>query len=153
MIFWPADHALFLSEGPLSVHRLTSLKNISAFARVVLVLSGCSCVSTEAAAQSADGVWARDDGLVRARIAPCGVKICATNTWVNDPAGSEKVGDKLVLTVIEASAGHWTGTAFDPRRNMTFSMDMNIDGARLTTQGCVLGRLVCRSVGWARVSR
>lgn len=104
-------------------------------------------------AQTANGEWARGDGLVRARIAPCGVKLCATNVWVKDPQGSEKVGDQLVMDLHETSAGHWTGSAFDPQRNLTYAMEMTAEGERLTTRGCVLGGLVCRGVTWTRVAR
>lgn len=110
-------------------------------------------------AAAADGIagaqaeWARDDGQVRARIAPCGAAICATNTWVRNPEGDERVGDKLVMTLTPVDSTHWTGTAFDPKRHLTFSMAMSVAGDRLTTHGCVLAGILCRDVGWTRFSR
>jgi uncharacterized protein (DUF2147 family) len=71
-----------------------------------LALIGAALASPVAAA-SADGVWARDDGLVRSCMGPCCAAVCAVNVWVKDPAGSEKVGDRLVMTMKETGAGHW----------------------------------------------
>ena len=42
------------------------------------------------------GVWLRDDGNARVRIAPCGSNICATNVWIKDTSGGEEVGDGVV---------------------------------------------------------
>ncbi len=103
-------------------------------------------------AGSADGDWARDDGLIRSRVAPCGAAVCATNIWAKNPQGDEKVGDKLVMTLNEIDANHWTGSAFDPQRNRTYSMEMSVAGDRMTTRGCIL-RILCRSVGWTRMTR
>jgi len=36
---------------------------------------------------------------------------------------------------------------------VTYSMEMSVEGERMTTRGCVLDGLVCRSVGWSRLSR
>jgi uncharacterized protein (DUF2147 family) len=127
-------------------------RNVARVAGALVVLIRSAPVLA-AAAQSPDGVWARDDGLVRARIGPCGGAVCAVNTWVRDPAGSEKIGDRLVMTMQRSSSGHWSGSAFDPQRNVTYSMEMSVEGERMTTRGCVLDGLVCRSVGWSRLSR
>jgi uncharacterized protein (DUF2147 family) len=115
-------------------------------------VSANSVAANSVAAKSENGVWARDDGLVRARFGPCGDAICAVNIWVRNPEGSEKTGDRIVMSVRETSPDHWTGSAFDPQRDKTFTMDMNVEGARMTTRGCVLGGLVCKSVGWTRLS-
>ena len=104
-------------------------------------------------ADGADGEWSRDDGLVRARIASCGGAVCATNTWVKNPDGDEKIGDKLVLTLTRTDESHWTGSAFDPKRHLDFSMEMRVAGDRLTTRGCVFAGFVCRDVGWTRFNR
>jgi len=89
--------------------------------------------------------------LIRTHIAACGGAICATNTWAKNPRGDEKVGDKLVMTLNETEADHWTGSAFDPQRDRTYAMEMSVAGNRLTTRGCILGGLLCRSVGWTRI--
>lgn len=96
------------------------------------------------------GVWMRGDGNARVRIAPCGNNICATNLWIGDTSGGENVGDRLVLTVSAGPEGTLVGTAFDPQRNLTYSMEMTIKPTQLKTRGCVLGGLLCRSVSWSR---
>ena len=120
---------------------------------VIVALGGVLAVSTTAFAGGADGDWARDDGLIRSHIGVCGGAICATNIWAKNPEGNEKVGDRLVMTLNETATNHWTGSAFDPQRNRTYSMEMNVTGNRMTTRGCVLGGLLCRSVGWTRMTR
>jgi uncharacterized protein (DUF2147 family) len=106
-----------------------------------------------ALAQSICGAWARDDGLVRSRIGPCGTQICATNIWVKNTHGPEKAGDRLEMTLKEQSPGHWSGSAFDPQRDLTYAMTLTVDGRRMSTSGCVLGGVLCRAVGWRLVSR
>jgi uncharacterized protein (DUF2147 family) len=120
-----------------------------------LALAGAALLASAptAQAQSAYGVWARDDGVVRSRIGPCGTQICATNIWVKDPQGAEKVGDRLEMALKEESPDHWSGAAFDPQRDRSYAMTMIVDGQRMTTRGCVFGGLLCRSVGWRLISR
>jgi len=97
------------------------------------------------------GEWERDDGTVRVRIEACGADICATNTWVKDPASAEKVGDVLVMSLKPIDPATLKGTAFDRRRNATYSFEMKVEADRLITKGCVLGGLLCKNVAWRRV--
>lgn len=119
----------------------------------VAALAGLLALCGASGAGNAGGDWARDDGLIRTHIAACGGAICATNTWAKNPHGDEKVGDKLVMALSETEADHWTGSAFDPQRDRTYAMEMSVAGNRLTTRGCILGGLLCRSVGWTRIAR
>lgn len=96
------------------------------------------------------GNWSRDDGQARVGLSTCGPAVCAVNVWVRDPAGSERVGDRLVMKLRPSGAGAWSGTAYDPRRSLTYAMTMTLRGDTLQTKGCVLGGIVCRSVGWKR---
>jgi uncharacterized protein (DUF2147 family) len=97
-----------------------------------------------------NGEWARDDGLVRTRLAPCGAKICAVNTWAKGD-GDEKAGDTFVLTLVATDRDHWTGSAFDRKRNLSYSMDMSIDKGELTTRGCLPGSSLCKTAEWKKV--
>jgi uncharacterized protein (DUF2147 family) len=131
-----------------------SLANVSLAGMPVIALTGILAVSDAYAGQAAaDGEWARDDGVLRTHIAACGRDICAVNSWTKDPQGAEKVGDKLVMTLRETDRNHWTGLAFDPQRNLTYSMELTVAGDRMATRGCVLVGVLCRSVGWIRVKR
>ena len=115
--------------------------------QVALVLASIHA----AMAAAPTGAWEREDGTVRVRIEPCGADICATNTWVKDPAGGEKVGDVLVMSLTPIDPATLKGTAFDRRRNATYSFEMTVEAERLLTKGCVLGGLLCKSVAWRRV--
>lgn len=101
-----------------------------------------------AGATALDGTWMRDDGNARVRIAPCGDKICATNLWIGDSSKGEAPGDKLVMTLSRQPDGSFSGTAYDPKRGWTYSLTITAAAGELNTRGCILGRLICRDVGW-----
>ncbi|TQI74038.1 uncharacterized protein (DUF2147 family) [Bosea sp. AK1] len=113
---------------------------------LVLVLVAISAHS--AAANDLDGTWLRDDGNARVRIAPCGDKICATNLWIGDTSKGEAAGDKLVMTLARQPDGTFSGNAYDPKRDWTYSMTITVTPGTLTTRGCIVGRLICRDVNW-----
>lgn len=102
------------------------------------------------AQQSADpsGVWLRDDGNARVRIAPCGSKMCATNLWIGDTSKGEAVGDRLVMSLQPQSADTLAGTAYDEKRNRTYSITVQVSANALVTRGCILGGILCRDVHW-----
>ena len=118
-----------------------------------LAILGFSFSTTfaHATVESVSGVWQRSDGLAKVRIAPCGKAVCATNTWIKDPSSGEKVGDRLVMNVKPKETGVLKGTAYDPQRKLTYAITINVGPERLTTKGCVLGGLLCKAVGWARL--
>ena len=67
---------------------------------------------TAAQAADMDGVWMRDDGNARVRIAPCGDKTCATNLWIRDRSKGEAPGDQLIMSVKRSSDTEFSGTAY-----------------------------------------
>ncbi len=105
-------------------------------------------------AQATDisGNWARGDGKARVRIAECGKDICATNTWIKPGTAKEQTGDRLVMSINQTADGQYSGTAFDPQRNLTYKISVKVDGDKMTTNGCVLAGLLCRNVGWSRIN-
>ena len=104
-----------------------------------------------AAENSLEGDWSRGDGKAKVRIAPCGSDICAVNTWIRAGVPDEKVGDRLVMTIKPSGPDKWVGKAFDPQRHMTFRMNIEVGDTRMTTHGCVLGGLLCKTMGWTRL--
>jgi uncharacterized protein (DUF2147 family) len=118
-------------------------------ARVLVVLAVFSYAGNAAAADVL-GKWVRQDGTAQITIAPCGQKLCAVNTWVRDPEGSEKVGDTLVLSLQEASPSAFKGEAYDQRRNMTYAMTISLAAGDMRTHGCMLMGLLCKSADWIR---
>lgn len=107
-------------------------------------------VQAQASTDLMTGTWARGDGLAAVQINRCGTAMCAVNTWVSDSASGEKVGDRLVMTVSPKSNGKLSGTAFDPQRNLTYRIDISVASQKMKTRGCVLGGILCKSVGWTK---
>lgn len=98
------------------------------------------------------GTWLRDNGNSRVRIAPCGANFCGTLTWVKDPSGPAKVGQRIFYDMAPAGANAWSGKAFNPEDGKTYSGKLTLSGSTMTTSGCVLGGLICRSVSWSKVN-
>ncbi|ODN71945.1 DUF2147 domain-containing protein [Methylobrevis pamukkalensis] len=118
--------------------------------RTVLLLAAM-LAATPALAASPDGLWARGDGRAKVKIAPCGEKLCAVNTWVNDPSGEEKVGDRLVMDVKPTADNRLDGRAFDPQRDRSYRIIITVAERTMSTEGCVLGGLLCKSIEWTRL--
>ena len=96
------------------------------------------------------GTWMRGDGAARVKMATCGSDICATNIWIKDPVGQkEKVGDRLVFK-IAPKGDAWTGSGYDPQRDLNLSATLKASGDSMQTTGCVLGGIICRSTQWTR---
>jgi uncharacterized protein (DUF2147 family) len=119
-------------------------------------LAALATLSTSSGAAVAEpspfGLWARGDGKARVRIERCGSDLCAVNTWIREGTKGEKAGDRLVMSVAPAGAGRWTGTAFDPQRDMSYRLTMAVRDASMTTRGCVLAGLLCKDMAWTRLS-
>lgn len=98
-----------------------------------------------------DGTWLRKDtGASRVRFAKCGDAVCGTIVWLKDTNGAAKVGQRVFFDMKPDGAGRWAGKAFNPEDGKTYTGKVAIDGKDMTTQGCALGGLVCRSVAWTR---
>lgn len=121
-----------------------------------LVAAVCLLVGASSASASVDtpyGHWARGDGIARVKIETCGANLCAINTWIKPGVTDEKVGDRLVLSLKADNARHWEGEAFDPKRNLRFSMSFEVGDTSMQSRGCVLGGFVCRSASWTRLGQ
>jgi uncharacterized protein (DUF2147 family) len=123
---------------------------IRAFA--ICVAAGAVLQPAQAANEGILGDWARGDGNARVRIAPCGGALCAINTWIRDVESGEHVGDRLVMKV-SGSGSSMSGTAYDPQRKLSYSLQINYAGESMQTRGCVLAGIICKSISWSRVSR
>ena len=97
------------------------------------------------------GTWMRDDGNARVKIEPCGGDLCATNVWIKDTSGGEEVGDRLVMSVKPVDDNTLDGSAYDAKRDMNFKIKIDVSDKSLTTRGCVVGGLLCKSMGWSKV--
>lgn len=135
------------SSMPNRAHEEVRMKHVIA---AVLVLVSGFAGSVQAA--DIEGQWARGDGNAKVRIAPCGSDICATNTWIKPGTPKEKKGDKLVMTIKPGDEGVYSGTAFDPQRNMTYKLTVTVRGDKMTTRGCIVAGLLCKGIEWARIN-
>lgn len=117
---------------------------LTAFATLMLTAAASQ------AQQSADpsGIWLRDDGNARVRIAPCGGNICATNLWIGDTSKGEEAGDRLVMSLQPKSSDTLAGTAYDAKRDRTYSITVQVSENALLTRGCILGGVLCKNVHW-----
>ena len=97
------------------------------------------------------GNWARSDGIAHVTISKCGQDFCAKNIWIKPNWKTEKVGDVLIMKISNKGTGTYLGTAYDPQRNMNFKFKLNIDGNKMTTKGCIMSGLLCKSVAWKRI--
>ncbi|MGL4242007.1 MAG: DUF2147 domain-containing protein [Beijerinckiaceae bacterium] len=120
----------------------------------MLLAAALACGATLASPALADptGTWLRDNGNSRVRFAKCGDSYCGTLVWVKDADSPSKPGQRIFYDMKESGANSWTGKAFNPEDGKTYAGKMTISGASMTTSGCVLGGMVCRSVSWRKVN-
>ncbi len=116
-----------------------------------LALAALAAMTVSAAAGGVNGEWARVDGKGRVRFAPCGAAVCGTISWLKDPKGPGKIGERVFFDMKPSGANAWAGSAFNPEDGKTYSGKMTLSGDALNTAGCVFGGLICKSVDWTRV--
>jgi uncharacterized protein (DUF2147 family) len=125
------------------------MRHAATFAAAVVL-----AVSLPAAPAFADpsGVWLRDNGNARVRIARCGDAFCGTLVWVKDPDSPSKVGQRVFYDMKASGDNAWSGRAFNPEDGKTYAGKLSLSGSTMTTSGCVLGGMICRSVSWRKVN-
>lgn len=96
------------------------------------------------------GLWNRDDGLGGVRIAACGDAYCGDVTWLKNPRGPGHVGQRVLFDLHKTAAATWSGSAFNPANGGTYAGIVTLAGNHLTMRGCVLGGLLCKSLGMRR---
>jgi len=128
-----------------------AIRRAGVLAGALAALSAAS--ASFAAAPAFLGNWARGDGKTHIRVEPCGAEFCGVNTWVRPGHSGEKVGDTLVADLKPAGAERWSGSAFDRRRDRHYTMRVHVADGRMTTDGCILGGMMCQSMNWKRLGR
>jgi uncharacterized protein (DUF2147 family) len=101
--------------------------------------------------RSITGDWGRLDGALHINIAPCGERLCAVSTWTRDSRSDERVGDRMILSLSAREGSTLAGQAFDERRQLTYSLQVSVDHDAMTTRGCLLAGLACRTMSWTRL--
>ena len=119
-------------------------------ARSILIFATLATSSHFALAGDVLGEWARDDGKGKVRFAPCGAAICGSITWLKEPSPNAKVGQRVFFDMKPTGGDAWAGTAYNPEDGKDYSGKMTLSGDHLSTAGCVLGGLICKTVAWTR---
>lgn len=119
--------------------------------RVALAALGMLAGIGAATAQEVTGVWQRDTGASRVRFSKCGEALCGTISWLKEQSGPAKVGQRIFYDMKPNGANTWSGSAFNPEDGKTYAGTMTLSGGTLTTAGCIMGGLICRSVKWTRM--
>lgn len=120
--------------------------------RPIFAVAALAALSlTPAFAGDATGVWLRDTGASKVKIAPCGGALCGNIVWLKDPANSPaKIGERIFFDMKPDGDNYWAGSAYNPEDGKTYTGKMALSGNTLTTKGCVLGGIICKSVSWSR---
>lgn len=119
--------------------------------KALFLAAALSTLAGAALAGDATGVWMRSDGTSKVRISNCGGALCGAISWLKDPEGSKgKVGQRVFFDMQPDGANAWAGKAFNPEDGKTYTGKMSLSGDSLTTKGCALGGLICKSVSWRR---
>ena len=117
-----------------------------------LMLAGLLAgLSVPAMADEAKGVWLRQEGAARVKIATCGASLCGTIVWLKDTDGPGRIGQRVFFDMRPSGSNTWAGSAFNPEDGNTYSGKLAVSGNVLTTTGCALGGLICKSMNWSRV--
>ena len=46
----------------------------------------------------------------------------------------------------------WSGSAYNPEDGKTYAGKASVSGGSMTTKGCALAGLICKSVNWSRIN-
>ena len=117
---------------------------------LIALLAAIPIVANAESGPDISGNWTRSDGKTRVRVASCGNQICATNIWVKDSSGGEAVGDKMIMTLAPQGNSTLAGSAYDVKRDASYSLEISVQNDRMKTRGCMLLGVLCKSLSWIR---
>jgi uncharacterized protein (DUF2147 family) len=121
-------------------------------ARICLAATALLLTASPALADEVRGTWLRDNGAMQVKFEPCGDALCGNVVWLKPGAETKaKVGQRLFFDMRPAGANSWTGKAESPDSGSVYSGKMSIEGSNLSTSGCMVGGLICKSANWRRV--
>jgi len=130
---------------------------LSSLTCLALALTGARAAEPAAASY---GVWTNPQRSVQVRAHPCGAQMCGTVVWANAKAQADAkrggtdplIGAELFKGFVRESETVWRGKVFVPDIGKTFSGTVtHVDDRTLKANGCLLGRIGCKSQVWTRV--
>lgn len=120
---------------------------------VPLSLFLAAMVASPVLADDLSGTWLRETGLSKVKFAPCGNAICGNIVWIKPGVDTPaKVGQRVFFDMKPSGANSWSGSAVNPDDGKTYSGKMSLSGSTLTTEGCAMGGLICKSSTWTRAN-
>ena len=120
-------------------------------ARLCLALTAFLLTAGPSLADDIFGTWLRDNGALQVKFEPCGDAVCGNIVWLKPGSDSKaKVGQPLFFDMRPTGANSWTGKAASPDSGSIYSGKMSIEGSMLSTSGCMVGGLICKSANWRR---
>jgi uncharacterized protein (DUF2147 family) len=151
------------------------MRNSNSFIVALLIAAGSLLGTAElapAAAQttsenaiqagiSIEGRWTNVSQSVIIVVASCGEHLCGSVEWASEQAredarkGTDQlVGAQLLTKVRHVRDNRWRGMLYIPDidRRAHAKIEL-VDSDRLKVAGCAVGRSLCRSQIWTRVSR
>jgi uncharacterized protein (DUF2147 family) len=128
----------------------------AAFAAAIVsaVMSLFVVATGPARADDVAGTWLRETGLSKVKFGPCGGgAICGHLVWIKP--GTEtpaKLGQRLFFDMKSTGPNAWSGSYSNPDDGKTYAAKMSLSGGTLTTAGCAMGGMICRSSTWTRAN-
>ncbi len=133
----------------------------------VVALAALTCLGNAALAQGAphDTIWTNPQRSVQVRAelcSPSSQAMCGTVVWASAKAKADArkgsaaplIGARLFRNFVPEGKSVWRGKVFVPDINKTFSGTITlVDPKTLRAQGCLIGRIGCKSQTWTRVDR
>jgi uncharacterized protein (DUF2147 family) len=120
--------------------------------RLCLALTAFLLITSPGLADDVLGTWSRDNGALHVKFETCGDAICGNIAWLNSGSDTKaKVGQRLFYDMRPDGTNSWTGKAVNPDNGSIYSGKMSIEGSTLSTSGCIIGGLICKSANWRRV--
>src|ERR1700722_18231957 len=118
--------------------------NVMKIVRLRLALTALLLTTNPSLADDVLGTWSRDNGAVHVKFDTCGDAKPGADT-------KAKVGQRLFFDMRPEGTNSWTGKAVNPDNGSIYLGKMSIEGSTLSTSGCIIGGLICKSANWRRV--
>ena len=120
--------------------------------RLRLALTAFLLTTSPSLADDVLGTWSRDNGALHVKFDTCGDAICGNIAWLKPGADTKaKVGQRLFFDMRPDGTNSWAGKAVNPDNGSIYSGKLFIEGSTLSTSGCIIGGLICKSANWRRV--